>query len=66
MVPGFSSQGEVSAGALAELAETIRDSGIPAIFTEVGPPASVAEAVASETGAAIVELPTEQLPEDGS
>ena len=40
VVPGFSSQGEVSAGELAQLAETIRDSGVPAIFTEVGTPCS--------------------------
>jgi zinc/manganese transport system substrate-binding protein len=66
VVPGFSSQGEVSAGALADLVETIRDAGVPAIFTEVGTPVSVAAAVAAETGAVIVELPTEQLPEDGS
>jgi zinc/manganese transport system substrate-binding protein len=66
VVPGFSSQGEVSAGELAKLVETIRDSAVPVIFTEVGTPASVATAVAEETGAVIVELPTEQLPEDGS
>jgi zinc/manganese transport system substrate-binding protein len=66
VVPGFSSQGEVSAGRLAELNETIRASGVGAIFSEVGTPASVAEAVAAETGAAVVELPTEQVPEDGS
>ena len=66
VVPGFSSQGEVSAGELAELVETIRDSGVTAIFTELRTPVSVAAAVAAETGAVIVELPTEQLPEDGS
>ncbi len=50
VVPGFSSQGEVSAGELAQLVETIRDLGVPAIFTEVGTPASVAAAVADRDG----------------
>jgi zinc/manganese transport system substrate-binding protein len=66
VVPGLSSQGEVSAGELAELIETIRREGVPAIFTGLGTPVSVAEAVADETGASIVGLPAEQLPEDGS
>ena len=39
---------------------------MPAIFTELGTPAAVVEAVAAETGAEVVELPTEQLPADGS
>jgi zinc/manganese transport system substrate-binding protein len=66
IVPGLSSQGEGSAGELAELIETIRREQVPAIFTELGTPAAVVDAVAAETGAKVVELPTEQLPADGS
>jgi zinc/manganese transport system substrate-binding protein len=66
VVPGLTSQGEASAGEVADLVEAIRATGVPAIFTELGTPAAVAEAVAAETGAEVVELPTEQLPPDGS
>ena len=66
IVPGLSSQGEASAGELAALIETIRREHVPAIFAELGTPASVVEAVAAETGAEVIELPTEQLPSDGS
>jgi zinc/manganese transport system substrate-binding protein len=66
VVPGLTSQGEVSAGRLAELIETIRREDVPVIFVELGTPTSIAQAVAEETGADVVELPTEQLPADGS
>jgi zinc/manganese transport system substrate-binding protein len=66
IVPGTAAGTEVSAGELAALVETVRAQGVPAIFTELGTPVSVAQAVADETDATIVELPTEQLPEDGS
>ena len=38
IVPGLSSQGEASAGELAELIETIRREEVPAIFVELGTP----------------------------
>jgi zinc/manganese transport system substrate-binding protein len=66
VVPGLSSQGEASAGELADLIETIRREQVPAIFAELGTPASIVETVAAETGAKVVELPTEQLIADGS
>jgi zinc/manganese transport system substrate-binding protein len=66
VVPGLSSHGEVSARELTQLIETIRHEDVPAIFAELGTPASVARAVANETGAAVVDLQTEQLPDDGS
>jgi zinc/manganese transport system substrate-binding protein len=66
IVPGLSTQGEASAGELSELIETIRLEAVPAIFAELGTPQPVAAAVAAETGAKVIELPTEQLPEDGS
>lgn len=66
VVPGLSSQGEVSAGELAALRLTIEATGVPAIFAEVGTPAAVVEAIGEETGAAVVELPSHIIPEDGS
>ena len=66
VVPGLSSHGEVSARALAELADTVRAAGVDVVFAEVGTPDQIAAALASETGARIVEVTLEQLPPDGS
>jgi zinc/manganese transport system substrate-binding protein len=66
VIPGLTSQGEVSAGALADLKAAIEAQGVPAVFTEVGTPAAVAEAIGRETGAAVVPLATHTLPDDGS
>ncbi len=66
IIPGLSSQGEVSAWAMADLAERIREAGVTVIFAEVGTPRFVADAIAGETGATIVELPSHRLPADGS
>jgi zinc/manganese transport system substrate-binding protein len=66
VIPGLSSQGEVSARAMADLAEQIRADGVSVIFAEVGTPQSVAESIASETGVTVVELPTHIVPDDGS
>ncbi len=66
VIPGLSSQGEVSARAMADLAEQIRADGVSVIFAEVGTPQSVAESIASETGVQVVELPTHIVPDDGS
>jgi zinc/manganese transport system substrate-binding protein len=66
VVPGLSSQGEVSAGELAELKGTIEREGVGAIFTEIGTPAAVVEAIGREAGVEVVELPSHTLPEDGS
>jgi zinc/manganese transport system substrate-binding protein len=66
VIPGFSTQGEVSARALADLTATIRATRTPALFVEPGTPTSVADAVAAETGAQVIVLAAEQLPADGS
>jgi len=66
VIPGLTTSGEPSARDLAELTETIRATGTVAVFTEVGTPQAVAQAVADETGARLVELRLTQLPEDGS
>lgn len=66
VIPGLSTADEPSARELATLVEAIRSTGVPAIFTDVGTPPAVAAVVAQETGARIVELHVEQLPESGS
>jgi zinc/manganese transport system substrate-binding protein len=66
IVPSLSSAAEVSSSELAALAERIADTGATVIFTETGTPSGVAEAIADDTGAAVVELPTVALPDDGS
>ncbi len=66
VIPGLSSQGEVSAGELAKLKAAIEAEGVPAIFVEIGTPTAVAEAIGRETGVAVVELPSHTIPADGS
>lgn len=66
VIPGLSSQGEVSAGELAALKAQIEAEGVGAIFTEIGTPAAVVEAIGRETGVEVVELPSHTLPDDGS
>jgi zinc/manganese transport system substrate-binding protein len=66
VVPGLSSQGEVSARELSELVEAVRAAGVDVVLTEVGTPDQIAHALATETGATIVPISLEQLPDDGS
>ena len=66
VVPGLTSQGEVAAGQLADLRAAIEAAGVTAIFTEIGTPSSVVEAIGRETGAAVVLLPSHTLPADGT
>jgi len=66
VIPGLTTQGEVSAGQLAALKAAIEQAGIPAIFAEVGTPRAVVEAIARETGVTVVELSSHTLPADGS
>jgi zinc/manganese transport system substrate-binding protein len=66
VIPGLSSLGEVSANQLAAISGLIRDHDVPAIFTEIGTPQAVVDAIASETGVQVVPLPSHNLPADGS
>ncbi|MET0773310.1 MAG: metal ABC transporter substrate-binding protein, partial [Candidatus Limnocylindrales bacterium] len=66
VIPGLSSQGEVSASQLARISEIIREQAVPAIFAEIGTPQAVVDAIASETGVRVVPLPSHTLPADGS
>ncbi len=66
IIPSLSSQAEPSAGELAELREQIRAAKVPAIFTEIGTPTSIAEAIGDETGVRVIEVASHNLPDDGS
>ena len=66
IIPGVSSQAEVSAANLATLKQTIEENHVKAIFTELGTSPSVAKAIGEDTGVEVVELATHVLPDDGS
>ena len=66
LIPSISPQAEASAAELARLKDQIEEAGVGVIFTEIGTPTDVAEAIADETGATVVELPSHTLPDDGS
>ena len=66
VLPSLSSQAQVSSGQLATLKDQVRAEGVPVIFNEIGTPPDVAQAVADETGARVVDLATHNLPGDGS
>ena len=66
VIPGLSSQGEVSAGELAQLKADIEEQGVKAIFTELGTSDAVVAAISEETGVQVVRLALPVLPDDGS
>jgi zinc/manganese transport system substrate-binding protein len=66
IIPSLTSQAEVSAADLAALKQLIEANQVRAIFTELGTPPAVAEAIGKETGVKVIELTTHSLPEDGS
>lgn len=62
IVPGGSSHGEVSGGRLDELADTIRTTGVPAIFVDSSSSEDLARTLADEVGdVTVVELYSEAL-----
>ena len=67
VIPGGSTGGAASASQLADLADTIRDTGVAAIFVERSSASDLAETVAAEVGAVTVTpLFSESLGEPGS
>jgi len=66
IIPSLTSQAEVSAADLAALKMLIKQNQVKAIFTELGTPKAVADAIGNETGVKVVELTTHSLPPDGS
>jgi len=66
IVPGLTTEAEVSASDLAVLKAAIQANKVKAVFTELGTPRSVADAIGQETGVRVIQLSTHSLPEDGS
>ncbi len=66
IIPGLSTQAQVSASDLAALKKQIETYRVKAVFTELGTSPAVAQAVGRETGVKVVELSTHVLPADGS
>ena len=65
IIPSLTSQAQVSASDLADLKTLIEENQVKAIFTELGTPSAVSEAIGNETGVKVVELTTHSLPEGG-
>jgi zinc/manganese transport system substrate-binding protein len=66
IIPSLTTQAQVSAAQLAALKKLIQKNQVKAIFTELGTPQAVAQAIGKETGVRVVELTTHSLPEGGS
>jgi zinc/manganese transport system substrate-binding protein len=66
VIPSLTTQAEVSASDMAALKRLIAANGVSVIFTELGTPKAVAEALAGEAGVRAVALSTHSLPDDGS
>ena len=66
IIPSLSTQAEVSASDLAALKKQIEDNQVKAIFTELGTPKAVADAIGKETGVKVIELTTHSMPADDS
>ena len=64
IIPSLSSAADVTAQNLSELKAAIDETGAPVIFTELGTPTDVADALADETGTRVVELATHLVPDD--
>ncbi len=66
IIPSLNTQAEVSASQLATLKSLIDENQVKAIFTELGTPPTVAQAIGQETGVKVVQLATHILPADDS
>lgn len=66
IIPSLNSQAEVSAADLAALKTLIQENQVKAIFSEIGTPVAISDAIGRETGVKVVELSTHILPSDGS
>ena len=61
IIPSTTTTAEASAGELAKLKEVILEHGTKVVFVTLGTPQAVAAQIAKETGASLVELPTDSM-----
>jgi len=66
VVPSLSSEAETSSADLAALKAVIAKERVPVLFTELGTPPQVVNALARESGVRCVTLTAHALPPDGS
>jgi zinc/manganese transport system substrate-binding protein len=66
IVPSLTSQAEVSASDMAALKKAVQGRKVTVLFTELGTPPKVAEALGTEVGARVVAITTHSLLADGS
>ena len=66
VIPSLAPDVEPSAEHLAELIDVVRDNNLPAVFGETTVSEKLAQAVARETGAEVVQLYSGSLGEAGS
>jgi zinc/manganese transport system substrate-binding protein len=67
VVPGGSTLAETSSAQLAELTETVRETGVPAVFSNTATSSAVVDALAQEAGGvAVVPLYVDSVGEPGS
>jgi len=64
LIPSVTTQAEVSASDMAALKVLIEENHVKAIFTELGTPKAVSDAIGNETGVKVIELTTHSLPAD--
>ena len=66
LIPSLSTQAGVSAQELSALVKEIATHNVKAIFTEMGTPTQVAQAIGDEAGVKVVDLASHNLPADGT
>jgi zinc/manganese transport system substrate-binding protein len=66
IIPSLTDQAEVSAADMAALKTTIQKTKVGVIFTELGTPPKVAQALGKELGLKVVEITTHTLPPGGT
>lgn len=66
VIPSAATTAEASAGDLAELKKVIAERSASVIFTSLGTPRAVADQIARESGARVVELSTHVMGDAGS
>ena len=65
LIPSLTTQAGVSAQQLSALSDEIAAQNVKAIFTEIGTPTQVADAIGEQTGVEVVALASHTLPDDG-